>query len=73
MDTAAMRVLILYETRRGHALEAARAIRDELRTRGQMATVAPTREALAGIAALPPLGGWVDPVLVAPDGAGTGA
>ncbi len=36
-----MRVLVLYESRRGFTLVAARAIRDELRTRGHQATAAP--------------------------------
>jgi len=38
-----MRVLILYETRRGFTLTVARAIRDELQRRGILATTAPLR------------------------------
>jgi hypothetical protein len=39
-----MRVLILYETRRGFTLTVARAIRDELRGRGVEASAAPIRD-----------------------------
>lgn len=83
-----MRVLVLYESRRGFTLTVARAIRDELRARHVDASCAPLRgidvgtvaaadsfvvgtwvagkivagvgpapDGLAGIAALPPLGG----------------
>jgi flavodoxin len=83
-----MRVLVLYESRRGFTLTVARAIRDELRARGHSASTAalpsvdagtlaaadafvagswvsgkilfgvgPAKEAVAGIQALPELGG----------------
>ena len=40
MDSGAMRVLVLYETRRGFTLTVARAIRDEVRARGIDASAA---------------------------------
>jgi hypothetical protein len=43
-----MRVLILYETRRGSTLAVARALRDELRKLGEEATTAPLRSVDAG-------------------------
>jgi len=43
-----MRVLILYETRRGFTLTVARALRDELRKLGEEATTAPLRSVDAG-------------------------
>jgi flavodoxin len=57
-----MRVLILYETRRGFTLTVAQAIRDELRTRGVSAETAPVRSVDRGtIAASDALivGSWV--------------
>lgn len=43
-----MRILVLYETRRGFTLSVARAIRDELRGRGLHSTAAPIRGIDAG-------------------------
>jgi flavodoxin len=57
-----MRVLILYESRRGFTLQVARAIRDELRTRGVSAETAPLRSVDGGtVAAADTLivGSWV--------------
>jgi flavodoxin len=57
-----MRVLILYESRRGFTLTVARAIRDELRARGASATTAPLRAVDPGtLAAAEALvvGSWV--------------
>lgn len=71
-----MRVLILYETRRGHTLTVARAIRDELRARGREATAAPIRGLDPGtLSAADALivGSWVQGVVIAKVGPATGA
>jgi hypothetical protein len=63
-----MRVLVLYESRRGFTLTVARAMRDELRARGVEATTAPLRSVDAGtIAASDALivGTWVTGLIVA--------
>jgi hypothetical protein len=63
-----MRVLILYETRRGFTLTVARAVRDELRALGLEATTAPVRSVDAGtLAAADALvvGTWVKGMIVA--------
>jgi hypothetical protein len=63
-----MRVLVLYESRRGFTLTVARAMRDELRARGVEATTAPLRLVDAGtIAASDALivGTWVAGLIVA--------
>lgn len=63
-----MRVLILYESRRGFTLTVARVLRDELRTRGFDATAAPLSGVDAGtIAAANALvvGTWVTGLVVA--------
>jgi menaquinone-dependent protoporphyrinogen IX oxidase len=57
-----VRILILYESRRGFTLTVARAIRDELRDRGLLAETAPVRSVDRGtIAAADALivGSWV--------------
>src|SRR5262245_36692366 len=57
-----MRVLILYETRRGFTLTVARALRDELRKLGTEATTAPLRSVDAGTLAVADalvVGTWV--------------
>lgn len=62
-----MRVLILYETRRGHTLAAARAIRDDLQARGELATISPLREVDAGSVAASDVllvGSWVKGMVV---------
>src|SRR3712207_6787106 len=43
-----MRVLVLYETRRGSTLTVARSIRDAIRSRGHAATAAPIRSVDTG-------------------------
>ena len=71
-----MRVLILYETRRGFTLTVARAIRDELRARGEDATTAPIREVDRGtLAAADALivGAWVQGLVLARVGPAEGA
>ncbi len=63
-----MRVLVLYESRRGFTLTVARAMRDALRARGVEATTAPLRSVDAGtIAASDALivGTWVTGLIVA--------
>ena len=63
-----MRVLILYETRRGFTLTVARAIRDELQRRGVLATTASLRDVDHGtVAAADALivGTWVKGAIVA--------
>jgi menaquinone-dependent protoporphyrinogen IX oxidase len=63
-----MRVLILYETRRGFTLTVARAIRDELQGRGTLATTAPLRSVDDGTvvaAAALIVGTWVKGAIVA--------
>src|SRR4051794_41916941 len=62
-----MRVLILYESRRGFTLTVARALRDELRTLGTEATTAPLGTVDPGtIAASDALvvGTWVKGLLI---------
>jgi Flavodoxin len=62
-----MRVLILYESRRGHTLTAARAIRDALRDLGLEATAAPLRRTDPGTIAAADafvVGTWVKGLLV---------
>src|SRR4029077_6269322 len=63
-----MRVLILYETRRGFTLTVSRAIRDELQRRGVLATTAALRDVDNGtVAAADALivGTWVKGAIVA--------
>lgn len=63
-----MRVLILYESRRGFTLTVARALRDELRTLGCEATASPLRGTdLGTLAAADALvvGTWVKGLIVA--------
>jgi type IV secretory pathway TrbD component len=63
-----MRVLILYETRRGFTLTVARALRDEIRLLGTEATTAPLRTVDAGtLAAADSLvvGTWVKGLVIA--------
>jgi hypothetical protein len=62
-----MRVLVLYESRRGFTLTVARALRDELRERGLEATTAPLRGVDPGtLAAADALvvGTWVKGLIV---------
>jgi hypothetical protein len=71
-----MRILILYETRRGFTLTVARAIRDELRARGHAATAAPLRDVDVGtLTAADALivGTWVQGIVIAKVGPATGA
>jgi hypothetical protein len=71
-----MRVLLLYESRRGFTLTVARAIRDELRSRGILATTAPLRDVDAGtLAAADALivGTWVRGLVVVGVGPAEGA
>lgn len=75
MDSA-VRVLILYESKRGFTLTVARAIRDEVRTRGIDATAAPIRGVDAGtVAAADALivGSWVQGLVIAKVGPAEGA
>src|SRR2546426_6550412 len=70
-----MRVLILYETRRGFTLTVARAIRDELQRRGILATTAPLRSVDEGtVVAADALivGTWVKGAIVAGGGPAVG-
>jgi hypothetical protein len=70
-----MRFLILYESRRGHTLTAARAIRDELRALGLEATAAPLRGTDPGTIAAADafvIGTWVKGLLVVGVGPATG-
>jgi flavodoxin len=63
-----MRVLILYESRRGFTLTVARAIRDELRARGHTASTASLRTVDAGTLAASDVlvvGTWVAGKIVA--------
>jgi hypothetical protein len=63
-----MRVLILYESRRGFTLTIARAMRDELRARGAEATTAPLRTVDVGTLAASDaliVGTWVTGLIVA--------
>ena len=76
MHTPAMRVLILYESRRGFTLTVARAIRDTLRARGHEAFTAPIRAVDVGsIAAVDALvlGTWVEGMIVLRVGPATAA
>jgi hypothetical protein len=69
-------VLILYETRRGFTLTVARAIRDEIRGRGHLATAAPIRGIDPGtLAAADALivGSWTKGLLVVRVGPADGA
>jgi flavodoxin len=62
-----MRVLILYETRRGFTLTVARAIRDELQGRGVLAATAPLRAVDRGTIAAADaviVGSWVKGAIV---------
>jgi flavodoxin len=62
-----MRVLILYESRRGFTLAVAQAIRDELRTRGVSAETAPVRSVDRGTVAAADaviVGSWVKGAIV---------
>ena len=71
-----MHVLILYETRRGFTLTVARAIRDELRARGHLATTAPIRSVDVGTVASADafvVGSWTQGLVVAKVGPATGA
>ena len=63
-----VRVLILYETRRGFTLTVARAIRDEIRSRGPSATTAPIGVVDAGTVAAADafvVGSWTQGLIVA--------
>jgi hypothetical protein len=63
-----VRVLVLYESRRGFTMTVARAIRDELRSRDVLATTAPLRTVDAGtLAAADALmvGTWVKGFVIA--------
>jgi len=67
LSIRAMRVLVLYESRRGFTLTVARALRDALRTHGVEATAAPLRGVDTGtIAAADALvvGTWVSGLIV---------
>ncbi len=71
-----MRVLILYETRRGFTMTVAWSIRDELRSRDVLATTAPIRGVDAGtVAAADALmvGTWVRGLVIAGVGPAEGA
>jgi hypothetical protein len=71
-----MRVLLLYESRRGFTMTVARAIRDDLRARGVLATTAPLRTVDAGtLAAADALmvGTWVQGFVIAGVGPADGA
>ena len=70
-----MRVLVLYESRRGFTLTVARALRDELRALGTEATTAPLRTVDAGtLAAADALvvGTWVKGLVIAGVGPANG-
>jgi flavodoxin len=63
-----MRVLILYESRRGFTLTVARAMRDTFRSRGVEATTAPLRAVDAGTLAASDtlvVGTWVTGLIIA--------
>jgi hypothetical protein len=67
LSIRAMRVLVLYESRRGFTLTVARALRDAMRTLGVEATAAPLRGVDAGtIAAADALvvGTWVSGLIL---------
>jgi len=70
-----MRVLILYETRRGFTLTVARALRDELRGLGLEASAAPLRGVDAGTVAAADafvVGTWVKGLVLVGVGPATG-
>ena len=70
-----MRVLILYETRRGFTLTVARALRDEVRALGLEATAAPLRGVDDGTVAAADafvVGTWVKGMVVVGVGPATG-
>lgn len=69
-------VLVLYESRRGYTLTVARAIRDELRSRGVASAAAPIRDVDAGTVAAADafvVGSWVTGKIVAGVGPAPGA
>ena len=71
-----MRILVLYETRRGFTLTVARAIRDELRSRGIDATAAPVGTVDEGTVAAADafiVGSWTAGKVVAGVGPAEGA
>jgi hypothetical protein len=71
-----VRVLVLYETRRGFTLTVARAIRDEIRSRGPSATAAPIRGVDAGTVAAADafvVGSWTQGLILAKVGPADGA
>lgn len=71
-----MRVLILYETRRGFTLTVARAIRDELRERGIEAAAAPVRDVDTGTvnaASVLIVGAWTQGMILFKVGPAEGA
>jgi hypothetical protein len=71
-----VRVLILYETRRGFTLTVSRALRDEIRHRGHQATTAPIRGVDRGTLAAADavvVGSWTQGLIVAKVGPATGA
>ena len=71
-----MRVLILYETRRGTTLTVARAIRDGIRDRGHTATAAPIRAVDAGTVAAADaviVGSWTQGMVLVKVGPAVGA
>jgi len=62
-----MRVLLLYESRRGFTLQVAQAVRDELRARGASAETAPLRSVDGGTVAAADaviVGSWVSGAIV---------
>jgi len=71
-----VRVLVLYESRRGFTLTVARAIRDEIRARGHRATAAPVRGIDAGTVASADafvVGSWTQGLLLFKVGPASGA
>src|SRR3982751_5809709 len=71
-----MRILVLYETRRGFTLTVARAIRDELRRRGVEAVAAPVQTVDTGTvnaAAALIVGAWTQGLIVFRVGPADGA
>jgi flavorubredoxin len=76
MHTSIVMVLILYESRRGYTLTVARAIRDELRSRGVESAAAPIRDVDAGTIAAADafvVGSWVTGKIVVGVGPARGA
>jgi hypothetical protein len=72
----AVRVLVLYESRRGFTLTVARSIRDAIRERGHLATAAPVREVDAGTLAASDVlvvGSWTQGLVVVRVGPADGA